>query len=804
MQDTPVLSPSQRIEEDRQSADPVELVLSRLPGFSKAGNEWVATCPVHKDSKPSLAIARGKDGRALLHCFAGCPVEAIVAALGLQKPDLFADRPAPQNGAGRIRRWPIVDATGETVAIHVRRDSPEGKKFHWERPDGQKGLGGIRTRDLPLYGLPKVIAAAVETPIVLAEGEKAADSLIEAGLLAVGSVTGAGGTPSDESLRPLMGRPIVLWPDSDDPGREHMARIARRLRGLGVGFLRWVEIRDAKAGDDSADVPPDKRREAIEAARPWEDVRGAEAGDEDGVRVEPGQEPDDFQAFGSEMWFGRRIVAEHGDDLRYVQTWKKWLMFDEASGRWVEDEGAVWRAAKKTARDLLREAEGKLATARATGDKSDIDKAKEWIQAARRFFARTPLANAVALASSEPEVQATADQWDADPYLFAVGGGRVVELRAGTARAARREDSLTKGTDVPFDPHAKAPTWDRFLARVLPEPGIRTYVQRFVGYSAIGEIREHVLLIFHGGGRNGKGTFTETVGRVMGAYATVIPVAVLLESRGDRHPTELADLCGRRLVTCSEAPESGRLSEERVKSLTGGDRIKARRMREDFWYFVPAHKIILATNHRPRITGGDLGIWRRVRLVPWEVTIAEDEEDVELPAKLRAEAPGILAWIVAGAVEYLRDGLRPPKTVRDATAAYREAEDVLGEFLVEHVVESPGAFLATKPLHARFLEWAAEAGIPEPWGQRTLTRKLKDRGWKYSTSPRGWPGMSLKPPRSERETPVDFKVESSRKSSYGNPRSERGHSKADPYDPERQAIQEYEAEEAEDRGRGGP
>ncbi|MBI4612415.1 MAG: hypothetical protein HY720_02290 [Planctomycetes bacterium] len=481
--------------------------------------------------------------------------------------------------------------------------------------------------------------------------------------------------------------------------------------------------------------------------------------------------PDDFEGFASELWFARRLVAEHGADVRYVQAWGKWLAYDPPTGRWIEDEGAVWRAAKATARALLVEAQERLGNA---ATQEDIKAAQAWVAAGKRYFARAPLGNAIALAASEPEVQASPDQWDRDPYLLAVGAGQAVELRTGEARPATRTDYLTRGTAVEFDPEAGAPTWTKFLARVLPDPEIREFVKRLAGYSAVGEIREHLLLIFWGVGANGKSTYLGALRLVLGEYACGAPVSLLLEARGERHPTELALLFRRRLVVCAEAPEGGRLSEERVKAITGGDPIPCRRMREDFWEYMPTHKIVLVTNYKPRILGTDLGIWRRIQLVPWTVTIPEEEWDLALATKLREEAGGILAWVVAGAVEYLRDGLRPPKAVQVATCDYRQGEDVLGEFLQEHVVESSMAFLASKPLHARFLEWAAEQGITQPWGQKTLTRKLKDRGWKYSTSPRGWPGMSLQPPRSDRGIPYESQAESSRRDSYRNPRSDRG------------------------------
>ncbi len=198
----------------------------------------------------------------------------------------------------------------------------------------------------------------------------------------------------------------------------------------------------------------------------------------------------------------------------------------------------------------------------------------------------------------------------------------------------------------------------------------------------VGEVLENILAILHGTGANGKSVFIETICGMLGDdYAMFAAPTLLLVDRWGRHPTERADLFGKRLVCINETGEGNRLSESTVKQLTSREKIRARRMREDSWEFSPTHSIVLATNHRPEVRGTDYGIWRRLRLVPFGVVIPEPERDNELAEKLQSEWPAILRWAVAGCLAWQRGGLAEPEQVKVATAEYRAEQDVLGEFI---------------------------------------------------------------------------------------------------------------------------
>jgi putative DNA primase/helicase len=236
--------------------------------------------------------------------------------------------------------------------------------------------------------------------------------------------------------------------------------------------------------------------------------------------------------------------------------------------------------------------------------------------------------------------------------------------------------------------------------------------------------------IDYGGGGNGKSKFHGAIQHVLGPYATVPHKSLLVAGRFEQHATVLADLFRKRLAVASETKQAEDLDDESVKNLTGGDRIKGRRMREDPWEFWPTHTLIMFSNHKPTVQGRDEGIWRRLRLVPWEVTISEGQRDEHLATKLRAEAAGILRWIVDGAVRYHREGLDPPAAVRDATAEYRRDEDVIGRFVIEVLEFSPHDWCFSIDIKDELDEWCAEQGIETPPRMNEVAATLRERGGK--------------------------------------------------------------------------
>jgi putative DNA primase/helicase len=418
----------------------------------------------------------------------------------------------------------------------------------------------------------------------------------------------------------------------------------------------------------------------------------------------------------TDLGLSERFVDEHGERVRYCPPWGKWLVYD--GGRWVPDEtGEVERLMKATVMGIYAEA----------AKEDDDAKRKALIDYARRSESAKRISDALRLARSEPDIPVLPRQLDADPWALNVLNG-TIDLRTEELREHRRGDLITKLAPVSYDPYAKAPTFEAFLARLLPSEALRRFVQRVIGYAASGVVSEEILVILYGVGANGKSTLSNVVMEALGDYAMQAAPDLLMAKKG-AHPTELADLFGARFVTSVETDEGRRLAEGLVKQLTGRDRIKARRMREDFWEYDPTHTVFLATNHRPEVKGTDHAIWRRLKLVPFEVTIPEAEQDKKLPEKLRAELPGVLAWIVAGCRQWQqRGGLGEPEEVKAATTSYRADMDILAGFIEDRCVVEPDAWAKFSDLYGAYTGWCDEVGEKAETKRRFGTR-LKERGF---------------------------------------------------------------------------
>ena len=288
-------------------------------------------------------------------------------------------------------------------------------------------------------------------------------------------------------------------------------------------------------------------------------------------------------------------------------------------------------------RDSLGKDAPKTAMERAEAEANEqLRKAKERLAWAIKSQDRRRLDAMIALAKSDAPIPARAADFDADPWLLNVQNG-VLNLRTGELMPHAPEHLCSKLAPVTFDAGAHCPTWHAFLHRIFAgDAELIDYLQRWLGYCLTGQVSEQYLHALWGSGANGKSVLIGTVLALLGDYgATAAPE--LLLARDGKHPTEVADLQGRRFVCSVETDEGRRLAEAAVKSLTGGDTVKARRMHENFWEFSPTHKLALVTNHKPKVTGTDHAIWRRLRLIPFEVTIPDAEQDKTLPAKLQAE-----------------------------------------------------------------------------------------------------------------------------------------------------------------------
>lgn len=331
------------------------------------------------------------------------------------------------------------------------------------------------------------------------------------------------------------------------------------------------------------------------------------------------------------------------------------------------------------------------------------------------------------LAAALEPFAAVVTDLDADPYLLNCASV-TLDLRTGRTRPHEPADRITKVCGAGYDPQASAEAWGAFLAEALPDPDVRAFLQRLVGLALVGKVVEHVLPILTGTGGNGKGVAYGAWLYALGDYAAAAEPDLFMAREG-AHPTGQMDLRGRRLVVVSESDKSRQMAEATMKRLTGGDRIKARFMGQDFVEFEPSHTAFLVTNHLPKVSGDDDAVWRRVRVVPFQVVVPEEQRDGQLGERLELEADAVLAWAVTGYGDYVRRGHRldEPDSVRVATAAYRVESDAVTRFLTECCYLNPHVRATTAELFARWQSWAALDGA-EAMSQKALGQALDRHG----------------------------------------------------------------------------
>jgi putative DNA primase/helicase len=420
-----------------------------------------------------------------------------------------------------------------------------------------------------------------------------------------------------------------------------------------------------------------------------------------------------------------RLSERLAHDARYVAPWKRWLLFD----------GTAWRPDES-----LRIFSEARATCRAAADETRDARAKA------RIGSAATIAAVARLARDDRRHLAAADQWDADPLLLNTPAG-TVDLRTGDMRAHRRDDYITRTTAVA--PGDGCPLFLAFLDRIFAgDAALIAFVQRALGYALTGEIAEHALFFLHGTGGNGKGVLLNTVLDILGGYAAVAPIEPFLAASRAPHPADLAMLQGARLVVVQETAHGSCWHEARIKALSGDNPVVARRARGEVFAYRPRFKLWIAGNEKPHLRTVDMGIRRRIKLVPFDVTIPEAEMDHHLRSKLRAELPGILAWMIEGCRAWQRIGLAAPPAVLEATRAYLADEDVFGAWLEDKVEPAPAD--ATETASALFSSWCYYAGAQHvPAGSRiAFGQAMQARGFKPcrigKERTRGYQGLAFR------------------------------------------------------------
>lgn len=787
----------------------IDEILGRFADLSEQPDGgFLAVCPAHNDSHPSLRIWVGEDRKVRTTCRAGCSFAQIAEAAGLAQRDFFdvtgevptvAVEPpalvgarfsaalsgfiadarealggapdaldyiaerfgiepdlaselylgyAGPNAAPNPLPWlsrafrqyprvtvPLFNFAGEPQGLQGRDISGEcpGRWLSLTNPDGYRwapygvfrgagGYGVTLVTEGPGDGLT---AVAVGYDVVMVRGAALAGSPALLAELAEG----------------LRGTQVIACGDSDAAGQAFNRKLADGLRphGIDVYALSLPDLGNPKADlTDWREASPQAfaaaLHRAVKAARP---MAAPEVAQREAVTAELSEATGADVVSADQGAEAGRILSSlmdrYGDtDAMNAHALVAWtegrIKYAPGLGFYVWN-GRVWERSEVKVRQEVHRMGAALVLAGKT------EQAKAFLMTTRIDALMTEL-------RSVPSVYVAPSDFDNRPELLSFANG-TVNLRTGELRAHSPADMLTYVLDLNYVPDARAPRWDGFLGEIFPEdPDLVPYMQRLVGYGITGFTDEQCFAVLHGKGANGKSVLTDTLAHVFGRINKTTPFATFEEKANGGIPNDIAALRGARLVMASEGEAGKPMSEAVLKRVTGKDVVSARFLRQEFFEFRPTFLLMLSTNHRPKFRGQDDGLWRRVKMIPFKRFFAPHERDYSLDAKLRAEAEGIAAWAVRGAMDWFANGLQDPPCISKATADYRDSSDALAGFFPGVIERHEGSVTLGSEVYTAYRDWCEAEGLPskEIWTRKALYGALEER--KVSTK-RVAKGMAL-------------------------------------------------------------
>lgn len=762
-------------------------LLSRLRQVTPDGDGFLALCPAHADSDPSLRISVSKTGKVLLKDRAGCQTIDVLSAIGLDLTDLATMT------AENVDIRPVVSAplpatptalaslnsriTGYKFALEAEAD--EARAYQYAQDRFGLDAADIERFDLGYSedsGTPRLVVP-FKTPDGIARNYQAraldpetkvrwqGPHSPEGGSWSpLGFFHGAGGTLSEVVItegpgdaltaaaagfdtiaiagasrvnNPAIVAEVASWVgdrvaiiagDGDQAGNRFAATLARGLTDSGVKCY-ILPMREGKDLNDWRLEDPDGFPEAF-AEHVNRLVGQAPISATEAALREWDEDRYSLNDLGGAL-FLRDYVESIGSGVRYNPETGFYLLDD---GVWRRDHLDRVRTHAHEVAALLR------SLARAAAYEAEVSQAPAAKKRAARLLRYSEYLHTskgidglLRELRATPGVPIRIEQFDRDHHLLAFKNG-VVDLRTGELRPHEASLLMTRRIEYDYNPAARAPRWHQFLSEVFPaHPDLPAYMQRITGYGITGSTDEQCFVVHFGKGSNGKSVFIEVLTHLFADLTVTTPFSTFEQKPSGGIPNDLAALNGARLVFATEGDAGRPMAEALLKRITGRDAITARFLNREFFTFYPTFLIQMATNYKPQFRGQDDGLWRRVKLIPWERQFKDAEKDPKLALKLLHEAEGIIAWAVQGAVDWYRLGsLDDPDVIKGATKAYRENSNALDGFLPG--VYEQGAEKDTvlgQTLFEAYLTWADEEHLSqrEVWKRKTFFDALEERGF---------------------------------------------------------------------------
>ncbi|NYI06089.1 phage/plasmid primase, P4 family [Allostreptomyces psammosilenae] len=616
---------------------------------------------------------------------------------------LYDFRGVPRGLQGR-------DLSGKCPGRWVSLMNPEG--FRWAPYGvfrGQGGYGVTLVTEGPGDGLTGV---SVGYDVVMVRGAALAGN---PDLLA-------------EIAEGVKGTQVIACGDNDEAGLRFNQSLAEGLKPYGIDVYQLripdfgpkTDLTDWREADPSSF--PEHLHRAVKAAVPVKQAAEAQA---EAVSEELSEATGADMVTRDQGHDAARILAglleRYGDtDAMNAHALVAWsdgrIKYAPGLGFYVWN-GRTWERSEVKVRQEIHRMGAALVLA---------GKVKE----ARGFTMTTRINDLMTELRSVPTVYVDAAEFDNRPHLLSFRNG-TIDLRTGELRPHSKDDMLTYCLSVNYDASAQCPRWEAFLEEIMPgRPEMPAYLQRLIGYGITGCTDEQCFAVLWGKGANGKSVFTDTLYKVFRPISQTTPFATFEEKPSGGIPNDIAMLRGSRLVMASEGESGKPMSEAVLKRVTGKDMIAARFLRQEFFEFKPSFLLMLATNHKPKFRGQDEGLWRRVKMIAFERWFAPHERDYSLDAKLEAEAEGIAAWAVRGAVQWYASGLQDPAVITKATTEYKETSDALAGFFPGVLVRDESARMDGADAYTAYRDWCEAEGLPgkEVWSRRAFYEAMGERG----------------------------------------------------------------------------